>query len=81
MDSFEKFLFILLFYSPIVCKSQRIFYFLTDLTDTDWNTFKINTTTDESLIPNNFIAWALYSNTINETGFVLKVSTILLSDN
>ncbi|XP_054169360.1 putative phospholipase B-like 2 [Oppia nitens] len=59
-----------------ICKSDRIFYYVNDLTQTNWKSFQMGFTTDEELIPSNYIAWALYSNTINKTGFAqLEVHT------
>ena len=59
------------FYSLNNCKTERLFYYVKDVSDTDWDKFEISHTTDRQLIPSDYIAWALYSNTINETGFVL----------
>ena len=65
---------LLLFLTQLLtkCKSERIFYYVTDLTDTNWKTYRMSFTTDEELIPSNYISWAIYSNRINETGSVVN---------
>jgi len=52
------------------CQTQLLFYYVTDLTNVDWKTIPVKVANDEHLIPNNYIAWSLYSNTINETGYL-----------
>ncbi len=52
------------------CQTQLLFYYVTDLTNVDWKTNPVKFANDEHLIPNNYIAWSLYSNTINETGYL-----------
>ena len=69
-DKFSKICLFLSFYASNVCKSERVFYYVRDVSDTDWNNFQISHTNERRLIPNDYIAWALYSNTINETGLV-----------